>query len=141
MTDLARNKTNVVAFYELMFNACSPRDAVDRYVGDSYTQHNPHVADGKDGFIEYFERMKRDWPGRHVEIKRVVAREISSFCIAFNTGRAARITRPLIFFASMKTARSLSTGMYCRSYPTPPRTRMECFDHAAFTCVSIGELR
>jgi predicted SnoaL-like aldol condensation-catalyzing enzyme len=73
MTDLARNKANAIAFYELMFNACKPREAVERYVGDDYIQHNPHVANGKDGFIAYFERMARDWPGRRVEIRRAVA--------------------------------------------------------------------
>lgn len=73
VTDLARNKANVVAFYELMFNDCNPREAVERYVGDTYIQHNPGVSDGKEGFVEYFERMEREWPGRHVEIKRAVA--------------------------------------------------------------------
>jgi predicted SnoaL-like aldol condensation-catalyzing enzyme len=73
MTDLARNKANVVAFYRLMFNDCQPREAIDRYVGDAYIQHNPHVATGKDGFIAYFERMAREWPGKWVEVKRAVA--------------------------------------------------------------------
>ncbi|WP_441241718.1 nuclear transport factor 2 family protein [Tardiphaga sp. 768_D3_N2_1] len=73
MTDTARNKANVVAFYELMFNDCRPREAIALYAGDSYIQHNPHVSDGIDGFIAYFERMARDWPGKHVTIRRIIA--------------------------------------------------------------------
>lgn len=71
----AQNKANVIAFYEMMFNDCRPREAIELYAGDDYIQHNPHVTDGKAGFIAYFERMAVEWPGKTVSVKRAIAED------------------------------------------------------------------
>lgn len=69
---LEQNKLNAIAFYKTMFDG-DPEKAIELYVGDEYRQHNPMVADGKAGIIEYFTRMKKEYPIKEVRFVRAIA--------------------------------------------------------------------
>jgi predicted SnoaL-like aldol condensation-catalyzing enzyme len=74
MTDrLERNKRNVQAFYDLAFNRSQPAEAMAKFAGEVYLQHNPAVANGKQAFIDYFTRMAAEYPGKRVHFVRVIA--------------------------------------------------------------------
>jgi predicted SnoaL-like aldol condensation-catalyzing enzyme len=72
MSDLETNKKNAIAFYRTAYLG-DPSKAVEEFVGKEYIQHNPLVADGKQAFINYFEEMGRDYPGKSIEFVRAVA--------------------------------------------------------------------
>jgi predicted SnoaL-like aldol condensation-catalyzing enzyme len=67
------NKTLVRSFYDLAFNQHKPREAVENYVGSSYRQHNPTVADGRQPFIDYVEGFAKAFPNFRIDFKRFVA--------------------------------------------------------------------
>ncbi len=70
--DLEKNKKNAVAFYRTAYEG-NPTKAVALYVGDEYIQHNPLVGDGKQPFVDYFEKMAREYPDKSIEFVRVIA--------------------------------------------------------------------
>ncbi len=51
----------------------NPKEAVRLYVGGEYIQHNPLVGNGTEPFIEYFERMQKEYPDKSIEFVRAVA--------------------------------------------------------------------
>ncbi|WP_019670176.1 nuclear transport factor 2 family protein [Eudoraea adriatica] len=71
---LIQNKENAIAFYEMAYNG-NPQKAVELYVGEMYIQHNPLVGDGTQPFIDYFNKMAREYPGKSIEFVRAVAED------------------------------------------------------------------
>ena len=69
---LQQNKQNAIAFYTMAYEG-KPKEAIELYVGDTYIQHNPDVEDGLQGFIDYFERMKVEYPHKTIEFVRCIA--------------------------------------------------------------------
>jgi len=73
MPDLEQNKETVRAFYDLAFNQKKPEEAVARYVGSTYTQHNPMAGEGPQPFIEFVNGFVARFPDLTVDIKRLIA--------------------------------------------------------------------
>jgi len=73
MSDLESNKKTVVAFFTRAYNDYEPADAVAKYVGSQYIQHNPDTAEGAAAFVESTKQWIAQSPKVSVEIKRVIA--------------------------------------------------------------------
>jgi predicted SnoaL-like aldol condensation-catalyzing enzyme len=72
MADAEQNKQNVVGFYTMAFNEKQPEEAVKRYIGSEYIQHNPQAPDGPDAFIQFVKAFTGQFPELRVEIKRAI---------------------------------------------------------------------
>ncbi len=71
-TDSETNKRNAIAFYRMAYEG-NPALAVEKYVGADYTQHNPLVGDGKEGFIKYFLEMATQYPDKKIDFRRAIS--------------------------------------------------------------------
>jgi predicted SnoaL-like aldol condensation-catalyzing enzyme len=73
MADLDRNKQTVIAFITRAFNDKQPADAVAKYVGSEYIQHDPQSPDGAEAFIQFASGFAGQFPQLSIDIKRVIA--------------------------------------------------------------------
>lgn len=74
MDTRAQMKENAINFYKMAYEG-NPKEAVELYVGDEYIQHNPDVANGTQGFIDYFERMQAEYPEKSINFVRAIAED------------------------------------------------------------------
>ncbi len=70
--NLEKNKEKSIAFYKMAYEG-DPAGAIARYIDSEYIQHNPEVADGTEGFVNYFERMQKEYPQKSIAFVRCIA--------------------------------------------------------------------
>ena len=72
---LETNKRLVREFYELAFNHQQPEEAVRRYLGSYYRQHNPQAPDGAEAFTQFVGSFVGQFPQLNINIKRMIAED------------------------------------------------------------------
>jgi predicted SnoaL-like aldol condensation-catalyzing enzyme len=73
MTEAARSPREIVlAFYETGLNE-KDADKAAQYLGDTYIQHNPMVADGPEAFLRFVRFRRERYPQSRNEVKMVIA--------------------------------------------------------------------
>ena len=63
---------NAKGLYLEGINQGKPHEALNKYIGDRYTQHSAGVADGKEGFLEFFIPFLERNPVRDIKIVRSI---------------------------------------------------------------------
>lgn len=67
------NKRTAIAFVDLLMNKKKPQLAADRYLGSTYIQHNPQIANGKQALVAWATGFEAAFPQLKVEVKRAAA--------------------------------------------------------------------
>ena len=70
---LEENKRIIQEYYDLAFNQRKPEEAVAKYQGAYYRQHNPGAADGPEPFIGIVRWFSKTYPSFRLELKRIIA--------------------------------------------------------------------
>lgn len=69
---MSQKLANTTALYMVGIRDGRVREAVETYTGDRYTQHSTGVADGVEGFIEFFEPFVERNPVRDIRVVRSI---------------------------------------------------------------------
>ena len=73
MADPETNKQTVLAYLNTAFNEKKPAEAVEKYGGSHYIQHNPQAPDGFEAFVQFVGGFLEQFPQTSFDIKRAVA--------------------------------------------------------------------
>ena len=68
---MTQKLANATALYMEGIRDGDVRAAVEAYTGDRYTQHSTGVADGVEGFVEFFNPFVENNPVRDIQVVRV----------------------------------------------------------------------
>lgn len=72
-SELSFNKRLAKDCLDMIFNHHNPDQAVAKYIGKNYIQHNPDAPDGPDGVIAYASGYLKANPDLRMEFKRIIA--------------------------------------------------------------------
>jgi predicted SnoaL-like aldol condensation-catalyzing enzyme len=70
---LENNKNTIRNWIELAVNQRKPEEAVAKYLGPHYRQHNPTASDGPQPFIDFIHNFAQAFPSMHMDVKRMVS--------------------------------------------------------------------
>ena len=88
-------KDNALGLYMEGIRDGNPLEALNKYTGQRYTQHSTGVADGKQGFLDFFMPFLERTPERDIRVIRSIEDGPYVFCQAFqslNGGEAKWVT-------------------------------------------------
>jgi len=112
-------------------------EAVAKYLGPNYRQHNPGAKDGGESFIAFVKWFAQQYPSFHGEVKRIMAEGnlvITHTHLILEPGDAPGGNR----YFSLETAKSLSTGTWCKLFPKSLPTTIRCFsNNFSFSLVNL----
>ena len=69
---MSQKLSNATALYLEGIRDGNVREAVEAYTGDRYTQHSTGVADGVEGFVEFFNPFIQNNPVRDIQVVRSI---------------------------------------------------------------------
>ena len=69
---MSQKSENAKGLYHEGINQGKAQEALDKYIGNRYTQHSTGVADGKEGFLEFFIPFLKRNPVRDIKLVRVI---------------------------------------------------------------------
>jgi predicted SnoaL-like aldol condensation-catalyzing enzyme len=69
---LEKNKKMVADFYQELFGD-KDTNAINKYIGDVYIQHNPTLPDGKQALIDACKKWFKGQPKEKIDIQHIAA--------------------------------------------------------------------
>lgn len=121
--NLDQHKETAVTLYQMVYEGNS-KEAVKRYVGAKYLQHNPAMANGTAGFVDYLERMKFRYPDKSIQFDRAIA---DGDLVALHIHQTLPGNDQFVtmdFFNLMKMKKSSSIGIPYSRFPRNPQIRI-----------------